>query len=325
MNVPRRKFLHLAVGAAGLPLSPSIAKAQSYPSRPVRVIVGFPAGSTADILARLFGQWLSERLGQPFIVENLPGAGSNLATEAVVRASPDGHTLLMVTGSNAVNATLYENLNYNFIRDIAPVIRVTRGPLLMAVHSSFPAKTVSEFVSYAKVNPGKINMASAGTGGTTHLVGELFKLMTSIDIVHVPYRGSAPALADLLAGKVQVMFDLAPVLVEPIKTGNLRPLAITTATRSRALPEIAAMSDFVPGYEAAFWGGIGAPKDTSTEIINKLSQEISVALVDPRIRARIADVGYTPFESSAADFGAFIVAETEKWGKVVKLAGLNQV
>jgi tripartite-type tricarboxylate transporter receptor subunit TctC len=324
MKLPhRRQFLHLAAGAATLPPAPYVARAQAYPSRPVHVIVGFPAGSAADILARLFGQWLSERLGPPFIVEIQPGAGGNIATEAVVRASPDGHTLLMVTGSNAVNATLYANLNYNFIRDIAPVIRVTRGPLLMAVNSSFPANTVPEFVSYAKANPGKINMASAGSGGTTHLVGELFKLMAGIDMVHVPYRGSTPALADLLVGKVQVMFDLAPVLVEPIKTGKLRPLAITIATRSQALPEIPAMSDFVPGFEAAFWGGVGAPKDTSTEIINKLNQEISAALVDPRIRARIADAGYIPFESSPADFGAFIADETEKWGKVIRAANIK--
>jgi tripartite-type tricarboxylate transporter receptor subunit TctC len=325
MRPSRRNFLHLAAGAAALPLAPYVARVQAYPSRPVRVIVGFPAGSAADVLARLFGQWLSERLGHPFIVEIRPGAGSNVATEAVVRAPPDGHTLLMVTGSNAVNATLYESLNYNFICDIAPVIRVTRGPLLMAVNSSFPTKTVPEFVNYAKTNPGKINMASAGSGGTAHLVGELFKQMTTTDIVHVPYRGSTAALADLLVGKVQVMFDLAPVLVEPIKTGKLRPLAITTATRSQALPDIPPMSDFVPGFEAAFWGGIGAPKDTSTEIINELNQEISAALVDPNIRGRIADVGYTPFESSPADFGAFIVAETEKWGKVVTFAGLKAV
>ncbi len=323
MKFPRRKFLHLAAGALAVPVSPRIATAQTYPMRSVRIIVGFPVGSAADILARLFGQWLSERLRQPFVIENRPGAGSNIATEAVVSAAPNGYTLLMVTGSNAVNATLYDKLNYNFIRDIAPVVRATRGPLVMVVNSSVPAETVPEFIAYAKANPGRLNMASAGNGGTTHVVGELFKVMTGVDMRHVPYRGSPPALAALLGGNAQVMFDLIPPLIEPIKTGKLRALAVTTAQRSGTLPSVPPLSDFVPGYEAAFWGGIGVPKDTPAEIIDKLNREISTALLDPTIKARIADVGYVAFASSPADFGKFIVEETERWGDVILAAGIK--
>ncbi len=323
MKFPRRKFLHLAAGALAVPVSPRIATAQTYPMRSVRIIVGFPVGSAADILARLFGQWLSERLRQPFVIENRPGAGSNIATEAVVSAAPNGYTLLMVTGSNAVNATLYDKLNYNFIRDIAPVVRATRGPLVMVVDSSVPAETVPEFIAYAKANPGRLNMASAGNGGTTHVVGELFKVMTGVDMRHVPYRGSPPALAALLGGNAQVMFDLIPPLIEPIKTGKLRAPAVTTAQRSGTLPSVPPLSDFVPGYEAAFWGGIGVPKDTPAEIIDKLNREISTALLDPTIKARIADVGYVAFASSPADFGKFIVEETERWGDVILAAGIK--
>jgi tripartite-type tricarboxylate transporter receptor subunit TctC len=323
MKLPRRRFLHLVAGAAVLPALTRAGLAQGYPARPVSIVVGFPAGSAADILARLFGNWLSERLGQPFIVENRPGAGSSTATEAVVRAAPDGYTLLMITGSNAVNATFYDKLSYNFIRDIAPVTQVTRGPLVMAVNPSVPAQNVAEFIAYAKANPGKLNMASGGNGGTTHVVGELFKVMSGVDIRHVPYRGSSPALADLLAGNAHVMFDLIPPLMEPIKTGKLRLLAVTTTERSDILPTAPPLSDFVPEYDAAFWGGIGVPKGTPSEIIDKLNSEIRSALRDRTIMMRIADVGYGAFAGSPADFGRFIAAETEKWAKVVKVAGLR--
>jgi tripartite-type tricarboxylate transporter receptor subunit TctC len=323
MKLPRRQFLHLAAGASALPTMSRIARAQTYPTRPVQIIVGFSSGSAADILARLFGQKLSERLGQPFTVQNRPGAGSNIATEAVVRAPPDGHTLLMVTGSNAVNATLYKNLNYSFTRDIAPVVRVTRGSLVMVVHPSVPANTLPEFIAYAQANPGKINMASGGTGGTTHMVGELFKIMTGVDMRHMPYRGSSPALTDLLGGKMQVMFDLIPPLIDPIKNGKLRALVVTAASRSEILPEVPTVGDFVPGYEATFWGGIAAPKDTPAEIIDKLNLEITEALTDPEIKARIASVGYTVSASSPATFGRFVAEETEKWAKVIRAANIK--
>jgi len=322
MTLRRRRFLQLTAGAAALAL-PRFAIAQAYPTRPVRIVVGFPAGSAADILARLFGNWLAERLGQPFVIENRPGAGSNIATETVVRAPPDGYTLLMVTGSNAVNATLYDRLGYNFIQDIAPVAQVTRGALVMVVNPSVPAQNVAEFIAYAKANPDKLNMASAGNGGTTHVVGELFKVMSGVDMRHVPYRGSASALADLLAGKAHVMFDLIPALIEPIKTGKLRPLSVTTMQRSDLLPSAPPLSDFVAGYDAAFWGGVGVPKGTSSEIIDKLNTEIRSALLDRTITMRISDVGYTAFAGSPAEFGGFIAAETEKWAKVVTVAGLK--
>jgi tripartite-type tricarboxylate transporter receptor subunit TctC len=323
MKFPRRQFLRLATGAAVLPTVSRIARAQTYPSRPVRYIVGFPAGSGSDIAARLMAQWLSERLGQPFVVENRPGAGSNLGTEAVVRAPADGYTLLLFTTAAAINATLYDRLNFNFIQDIAPVASMVRGPLVMEVNPSVPAKTVPEFIAYAKANPGKLNMASAGNGTAAHVAGELFKMMAGVDLVHVPYRGSPSALTDLFGGQVQVMFDSISSSSEHIRAGKLRPLAVTTATLAEALPDIPTMGAFVPGYEASQWYGIGAPKSTPVEIVGKLSKEINAGLADPRMQARVADLGYTVFASSPADVGKFITAETEKWGKVVKFAGIK--
>ena len=282
MKLPRRQFLHLAAGAAALPAVSRIAWAQAYPTRPVRIIVGFAAGGAADIIARLIGQWLSERLGQPFVIENRPGAGSNIATEAVVRAPPDGYTLLLVGTANAINATLYDKLNFNFIRDIAPVAGIIRVPNVMVVNPSVPAKTVPEFIAYAKANPGKINMASGGIGTAAHVSGELFKMMAGVDMVHVPYRGAAPALTDLLGGQVQVMFASMPSSIEHIRAGKLRALAVTTATRSEALPDIPTVGEFVPGYEASAWYGVGAPKDTPAEIVDKLNKEINAASPIPR-------------------------------------------
>ena len=323
MTLPRRQFLHLAAGAAALPAVSRFAWAQTYPSRPVRMIVGFAAGGATDILARLIGQWLSERLGQPFVIENRPGAGSNIATEAVVRAPPDGYTLLLVGSPNAINATLYDKLNFNFIRDIAPVASIIRGALVMVVHPSVPAKTVPEFIAYAKANPGKINMASGGIGGITHIAGELFKMMAGVDMVHVPYRGVAPALTDLLGGQVQVIFaNLAPS-IEYIRAGKLRALAVTTATRSEALPDIPTVGEFVPGYEASSWFGVGAPKNTPAEIVDKLNKEINAGLADPKIKARLADLGGTVLGGSPADFGKLIAEETEKWGKVIRAANIK--
>jgi tripartite-type tricarboxylate transporter receptor subunit TctC len=324
MKLPhRRQFLQLAAGAAALPVVPRIAWAQAYPSRPVRIIVGAPPAGAADILARLMGQWLSERLGQPFIIENRPGAGGNIATEAVVRAPPDGYTLLLVVPANAVNATLFDKLNFNFIRDIAPVASIVSQPQVMLVNPSFPAKSVPEFVAYAKANPGKINMASAGIGNETHVYGELFKEMAGVNLVHVPYRGGAPALTDLLGGQVQVYFGALASSIEYIKAGKLRALAVTTATRSEALPDIPTVGEFVPGYEASQWYGLGAPKNTPAEIVEKLNREINAALADPKIKARLADLGGTPFPGSSADFGRFITAETEKWGKVIRAANIK--
>ncbi len=321
MKLPRRKFLHLAAGAAGLPAISRFAWAQTYPSRPVRIIVGFPAGGSTDIIARLMGQSLSERLGQPFIIENRPGAGSNIAVEAVVRAPPDGHTLLLIFSANAINATLYDKLNFNFIRDIAPVAGIVRVPHVMEVNPLVPAKTVPEFIAYAKANPGKLNMASGGNGTPAHVSGELFKMMTGVNMLHVPYRGAGPALTDLLGGQVQIEFDNMASSIEHIRAGKLRALAVTTATRSDALPDIPALGDFVPGYEASAFFGVGAPKDTPAEIINKLNQEINAALADPKMKARLADLGGMTIAGSPADFGKLIVADTEKWGKVVKFSG----
>ena len=286
-------------------------------------IVGFAAGGAPDILARLMGQWLSERLGQPFVIENRPGAGSNIATEAVVRAPPDGYTLLLVSPANAINATLYDKLNFNFIRDIAPVAGIIREPHVMVVNPSVPAKTVPEFIAYAKANPGKLNMASAGNGTAAHVAGELFKMMTGVDMVHVPYRGAAPALTDLLGGQVQVMFAAMPASIEYIRAGKLRALAVTTATRSEALPDIPTVGEFVPGYEASAWFGVGAPKNTPAEIIDKLNKEINAALADPKIKARLADLGGTVLPGSPADFGKLIADETEKWGKVIRAANIK--
>jgi len=321
MKLPRRQFLHLAAGAAAMPVVSRIARAQAYPSRPVRLIVPLAPGGATDIVARLMGQWLSERLGQPFVIENRPGGGTNIGTEAVVRAPADGYTLLMVGPSNAINATLYDKLNFNFIRDIAPVAGVISAPNVMVVNPSVPAKTVPEFITYAKANPGKINMSSGGIGTAQHVAGELFKMMTGVDMVHVPYRSGGPALTDLLGGQMQVMFPNTSSSVEYIRAGKLRALAVTTATRSEALPEIPTVAEFVPGYEASGWVGIGAPKNTPVEIIEKLNREINAGLADPKIKARLADIGTTPFAGSSADFGKFIAEETEKWGKVVTFSG----
>src|SRR5262245_15708435 len=323
MKLPRRNFLHLAACAAALPAVSRIARAQAYPSRPVRIVVGFPAGGGVDIVARLMGQWLSERLGQPFIIENRPGAATNIATEAVVRAAADGYTLLLVHSSNAMNATLYEKLNFNFIRDIAPVASIIVVPNVMLVHPSVPAKTVAEFIAYAKANPGKINFASGGIGGPSHLAGELFKAMAGVNLVHVPYRGGGPAVNDLLGGQVQVYFASTPVSIEYIKAGRLRALAVTSTKRSEALPDIPTVAEVVHDYEASLWYGIGAPKNTSVEVIDKLNKEINAALADPRMKARIVDLGGDVLALSPADFGRLIADETEKWGKVVKFTGIK--
>jgi tripartite-type tricarboxylate transporter receptor subunit TctC len=321
MKLPRRRFLQLAASAAALPAVSRMARAQSYPTRPVRIIVGYTVGGVSDILARLIGQTLSERLGQPFVVENRPGAGSNIATEVVVRAPADGYTLLLVGVVNAINVTLFDDLNFNFIRDIAPVAIIGRSPLVMEVNPSVPARTVPEFIAYAKANPGKINMASAGTGGATHVAGELFKIMAGVNMLHVPYHGAGPALSDLLSGQVQVMFDNMASSIELIRSGRLRALAVTTTARSELLPDIPTISDFVPGYEAGGWNGIGTPKNSPTDIIEKLNREINAALAEPKIKAQLAALGNTAVSGSPADFGKLIVEDTEKWAKVVKLSG----
>jgi tripartite-type tricarboxylate transporter receptor subunit TctC len=321
MKLARRRFLHLAAGAAVLPAVSRMTRAQSYPSRPVRIVVGFAPGGAFDIAARLMGQWLSDRLGQPFIVENRPGASTNIATEAVVRAPADGYTLLLGGAVNTVNATLYEKLKFDFIKDIAPVAGVIRFPNLMEVNPSFPVNTVPEFISHAKANPGKITFASTGIGTTQHLSGELFKMMTGVEMVHVPYRGGAPALTDLISGQVQVMFGPLPASIEFIRAGKLRALAVTTTTRSQALPDIPTVGEFVPGYEASGWNGLVAPKNTPTEVIDKLNKEINAGLADPDIKARLADLGGTPLAGSPADFGKLVAGETEKWAKVVKFSG----
>jgi tripartite-type tricarboxylate transporter receptor subunit TctC len=323
MKLPRRQFLHLAAGAAALPAASRVAWAQAYPTRPVRIIVGAPPGGAFDILARLIGQWLSERFRQPFIVENRPGAGTNIGTEAVVKAAPDGYTLLFFDVSPAINTNLYDNLNFVFLRDIAPIASIVRSPLIMVVHPAIPAKTVPEFIAYAKANPGKINMASTGNGATPHVTGELFKMMAGVDMVHVPYRGAAPAITDLLSGQVQVLFISPLVSIEHIKTGRLRALAVTTAMRSDALPGIPTMGEFVPGYEASTWYGVGAPKATPAEIVDKLNKEINAGLADPKMQARLADFGGTPLVVSPADFGRLIAEETEKWGKVIRALNIK--
>jgi tripartite-type tricarboxylate transporter receptor subunit TctC len=320
---PRRRILNLAAGAVALPAVSRFAWAQTFPTRPVRIIVGFPAGGNTDIIARLIGQWLNERLGQPFIIENRPGAGGNIGTEAVVRAPPDGYTLLMVGSSNVINATLYEKLNFNFIRDIAPVASIIRETIVMLVNPSVPAKTVPEFVTYAKANPGNINFASGGNGTPGHVVGELFKMMAGVNLVHVPYRGGAPAMTDLLAGRVQVMFNSPSISIEHIRAGKLRALAVTTATRSEALPDVPTVGDFLSGFEASVWIGGGAPKSTPAEIIDILNKEIGAALADPKKKARLADLGFTPLVLSPTDLGRLIADETEKWGKVIKFAGIK--
>ena len=323
MKLPRRNFLHLAAGAAALPAVSRIASAQAYPTRPVRIIVGFAPSGATDIMARLIGQWLSERLGQQFIVENRPGAASNIATEAVVNAPPDGYTLLVATSVNAINATLYDKLNFNLIRDIVPVASIHREPFLVEVNPSVPVKTVPELIAYAKANPGKINMATAGIGSGNHIAGELFKMMTGVTLVHVPYRGAGPALVDLLGGQVQLVFSTVPAAIEYIKGGRLRPLAVTTATRSEALPDVPTVGDFLPGFESSQWYGIGAPKGTPADIVARLNKEINAGLADPKLKARIADLGGVPMPMTPGDFGKHIAAETAKWAKVIKFAGIK--
>ncbi len=323
MNLLRRRFLHLAAGAAALPAVSRIARAQAYPTRPVRIVAGFPAGSAPDILARLIGERLSQRLGQPFIIENRPGAAGNIATEAVVRAAPDGHTLLLVVTANAINATLYDNLNFNFIRDIIPVASVVRNPGVMEVNPSLPVKTVPEFIAYAKANPGKLSFGSSGNGSTPHIYAELFKTMTGVNMVHVPYRGSPQALADLLGGQVQVMFDVMASSIEYIRTGKLRALAVTTTARQEMLPDTPTVGEFVVGYEASGWAGIGLPRNTPAEIVEKLNTEVDAALADPKIKVQLANLGGAVLALSPADFGKLIAEETEKWGKVIRAANIK--
>jgi tripartite-type tricarboxylate transporter receptor subunit TctC len=323
MKLPRRKFLHFAAAAAALPAASRIALAQSYPTRPVHIIVGFAAGGGVDITARLIGQWLSERLGQSFVIENRPGAGGNIGTETVVKAPPDGYTLLLATVPNAVNTTLYEKLNFSFSRDIAPVSGIIRVPQVILVHPSVPARSVPEFIGHVKANPGKVNMASAGNGTAPHMAGELFNAMAGTNMVHVAYRGQGPALTDLLGGQVQVLFATTPGTTDFIRTGKLAALAVTTASRAEVLPDLPTVGDFVPGYEASQWYGIGAPRNTPAEIIDRLNREINAALTDPRMKARFADIGGEVLAGSPAAFGKLIADETEKWAKVVKFAGLK--
>jgi tripartite-type tricarboxylate transporter receptor subunit TctC len=322
-GLPRRQLLHLTAGGAALLSVSRITWAQAYPARPVRIIVGFAAGGTTDIISRLIGQWLSERLGQQFVIENRPGVSGNLATETVVRAPPDGYTLLALVATNAINATLNDKLGFDLNRDIAPVAGLIRSPLVLEVHPSVPAKTVPEFIAYAKANPHKITMASFGTGSTSHVAGELFKMMAGVDLLHVPYRGSGPMLTDLVGGQVQMAFDNLPASIEHIRAGRQRALAVATAMRSEVLPNVATVADFLPGYEASAWNGVGVPKDTPAEIIDTLNKEINAALADPRIKARIAELGAAVFPTSPSEFGKFIAEETEKWGKVVKFAGIK--
>jgi len=323
MKFPRRKFLDLAASAAVLPVMPCIARADAYPSRPVHIVVGFAAGGGSDIIARLIGQWLSERLGQQFITENRPGAGTNIATEAVVRAPADGYTLLLINSSGAVNAAFSEKLNFNVVRDITPVASICREANVMVVNPSVPSKTVAEFIAYAKANPGKINMASSGNGTLAHMAGELFKMMTGTNLVHVPYRGGAPALTDMLGGQVQLMFPAISSTIEHIRAGKLRALAVTSATRSAELPDIPTLGEFVPGYEATAWFGLGTPKNTPAEVVNKLNKKVNAGLADHQIKERLATLGSTPMPMTAAEFGKFIADDTEKWRKVIKFAGIK--
>ena len=315
--------MHLAAGAAALPVLSCIARAQTYPTRPVRLIVTTPAGGSPDIIARLIGQWLSERLGQPIVVDNRSGASGNIGTEIVVRAPPDGYTLLMALSLNAINGALYDNLPFNFIRDTAPVASIASIPLVMEVNPSVPAKTVPEFIAYAKANPGKINMASGGNGSTLHVAGELFKMMAGVDMVHVPYRGEALALPDLISGQVQLLFGVMPASLGYIRAGKLRALAVTTAKRQEALPDVPTVGEFLPSFEARGWYGIVAPKATPTEIVEKLNKEINAALTDPNMKKRLTDLGAAVFAGSSADFGKFIADEIEKWRKVVRFAGIK--
>jgi tripartite-type tricarboxylate transporter receptor subunit TctC len=323
MKFPRRAFLDLVAGAAVLPALSRPARAQTYPTRPVRIIVGFPPAGGADIMARLITPWLTERLGQRFVVENRPGAGSNIGTEAVVGAPPDGYTLLLALTPNVVNASLYHSLNFDFVRDIAPVAGISREILVMTVHPSVPARSVSEFIAYAKANPGKINFVSGGNGTTQHVAGELFKMMTGVDMVHVPYRGAAPALTDLLSGRVQAMFPGLASSIEYVKAGKLRALAVTSAARSAALPDIPTVADTVPGYEASTWYGVGAPSRTPADIVATLNKEINAAVADPKNQTRLADLGCAPLAGSPADFGRLMADDAEKWAKVIKFADIK--
>ena len=323
MRFPRRHFLQLAVGAATSSAFPKLASAQAYPSRPIRLLVGFAAGSSPDIIARLVGQALSERIGQPIVTENRPGAGANIATEAVVRASPDGYTLLLMIATNTINTTLYRNLRFHFIRDIAPIAGVMSVPNIMVVNPAFPARTVPEFIAYAKANPGKINIANAGNGSTAHLAGELFKMMVGVDMVNVPYHGGSDMFIALISGQVQVLFGLMPSTIEFVRAGRLRALAVTSAKRLSVLPDVPSVSEFVPGYEATSWQGLGAPRNTPREIIDRLNVEIREALAEPKLQARLADLGGTVFNLSPTEFGTFIADETEKWGKVIRAANIS--
>jgi tripartite-type tricarboxylate transporter receptor subunit TctC len=323
MKLPRRQFLHLAAGAAALPAMSRIGWTQAYPSRPVRLVTGFAPAGGSDVVARLIGHWLSERLGQSFIIENRPGAGGNIGTESVVRAPPDGYTLLLVTVANVVNASLYEKLNFNFIRDIAPVAGLIRVPDLMAVHPSVPAKTVPEFIAYARANPGKITLASAGNGSSGHLAGELLKMMIGVNLVHVPYRGNGPALTDLLGGQVQLMFPTSPSSVEYVKSGKLRGLAVTSASRLEALPDLPTVGEFVPGYEVSALYGIGAPKGTPADVIDIINKESNAGLANAKMKARFVDLGGTIIPGSPADFGKLVAEETEKWAKVIQAAHIK--
>jgi tripartite-type tricarboxylate transporter receptor subunit TctC len=321
MTIRRRQFLQFGASAVAAITTSGFAWAQGYPTHPVRIVAGYPPGSAADILARLIGQWLSERLGQPFVVENRPGAGNNIATEAVANAPADGYTLLLSTSANAINATLYDKLNFDFIRDIAPVASLVRGPLVLVVNPAFPAKTVPEFIAQAKAQPHKLNMASSGIGTVAHVAGELFKMLAGIDLVHVPYRGSPPALTDLVAGQVQALFDPMLSSIEFIKSGKLRALAVTTATRWPGLPEVPALAEFIPGFEASLWLGLGAPKRTPPPLVERLNREVNEGLADPKMKARLAELGGTVLPLSPSEFGTLVAEETEKWAKVVKLSG----
>ena len=323
MTLARRTFLQLAAAAAALPALPRAATAQAWPSRPLRLVVGFPAGGTTDIAARLIGQWLSDRLGQPVVIENRPGAGANLAAETVVRAPPDGYTLLAATSSNVINTTFYQKLSFNFVRDIAMVAGVTRSPLVLEVHPSLPVKSVPELIAHAKANPGKIALASFGTGTTSHVAGELFKMTAGVDLFHVPYRGSAPLVTDLLSGLVQAAFDNLPASIEHIRAGKLRALAVGTAERSPALPDVPTVAEFLPGFEASAWVAVAAPKATPAEIVERLNREINAGLADPRIKARLAELGGTVFVGTPADFDRLVAEQTEKWGKVIRAANIK--
>ena len=323
MKLLRREFLQLAAGAGALPVLLRMAKAQAYPSRPVHIIVGFAPGGGTDIMARLIGSWLSDRLGQQVLVENRPGAGTNIATEAVVRAPADGYTLLLACLPNAFNATLYNNLKFNFVRDIAPVASIARDTFLVVVNPAVPAQALPEFIAYARANPGRINMASAGIGSGNHVFGELFKSMIGVDLVHVPYRGAAPALADLLGGQMQVMFVPVSISIEHIRAGRLRALGVMTATRSPQLPDIPTVAEFVPGYEASYWSGLGAPRNTPAETVDRLNREVNAALVDPAIKARLEALGASAIPGSPSDFGKLIAEDTEKWRKLIRTAKIK--